>query len=654
MSGAPWERYAQQAAPTQEVADGPWMKYAGGEGARVSPDNIIRQVAKGATFNFADEIAAGTNALTGALIGKPGTIGERYAAALLDERGKDKTFEAANPYLSTGLQIAGSVANPVSRVAQTGNLLMRGIKGIAQGGLLGGVAGVGEGEGEKGRFGSGVTGAATGAAIGGALPFLAQGVATAGRKIGGWLGMNVPRSDAERLALRQMAAAGETPATARAALDAAGDQPMMLADVGGPTLAGQASAVARMPGQGQAAATAVLKERGGLAQSARLDTEVKRAISADDWLATRNDLVASRSKAARPKYEEAFTRIIPTAEEGAKVARFIRDPIGQDALQKGLRVIELENLADDIPFDPKAYGVIKGDDGKFILEPDKVPTLRLMDAVKRGYDEIVEGFRNDVGVLQLDQYGRAVNNVRAAYRDTLTDMFPRYGGALKAWSGPSEALDALNMGRKVISGDFDATSQVVAKMSPSELDMFKIGVARELTDRVKSTGDTADLTKLKKLWGSQSIRERLMPAFEGEASFNKFRDYMERELTMAKTNALIDPRGGSPTEILRRYNEQADAGVPGGMVQGLISGARGDVVGTAANISRVLGAPQDATAVYNELAPILFAMKPGDRARVLDQLANRLQTEQRSTVVGKRLGDALLKGGITGAVDRQN
>lgn len=650
-------------------------------------DNLVRQAAKGATFNFSDEIAAGAGAATGS----GGTMGERYTANLAAERGRDKAFEAENPYAALAAQVAGGIANPVTRFPLTGGLLRRAMMAGGAGGALGAAAGFGEGEGNlANRGGAALTGGVTGAALGGAMPVVAEGASRLARKVAPYLGLNVPGTDAQRVILRDLERSGTSLDDVRGGLAGAGNQPMVMADVAGENVAGRAQQVARVPGQGRQMAADLVEGRGGLNQSARLEGEVKRAINAQDFTAEKGALLQSRATAAAPLYEEAFTKIIPTAPQAARVERFIKDPIGQEALQKGLRVIELEHLAAGTKFDPKAYGVVRegqltapttsrpavgmpgmmpsapgarvadpapkgSDTGKWVLEPDKVPNLRLMDAVKRGYDDIVEGFRNEYGVLKLDQYGRAVNNARAVYRNELADMFPVYSNALKAWAGPSAAIDAMELGRRVLTGDADQTAQVIAKMAPSEKDMFRIGVSRALIDRVKNTGDTRDLSAIQNIWGSQGTRERVAAAFDDPKEFERFSDFMKNELTMAKTNAMVNPRAGSQTTPLAQFAADGASAPPGTLFSAMLSAARGDMLGAGANVLRpyTRGEP-DVSKLASEIAPYLFSMKAGDRSRLLDALQKRQLRDQSAQGMSRRLGDALLRGGTVGAVQLEN
>lgn len=653
------------------------------------------QIAKGLTFNMSDEIAAAGNAAVGSLTGKPGTFQERYDAKLADVRARNAAFEAENPKTAIGLQVVGGLANPLVRGVQGKSMLGTVAGNAGMGAAAGGVAGFGEGEGgPMARLGPAITGAATGGVLGATLPLATSVVAGGARKLGDWIGFNNARTDGQRQliqALQADVAAGgdDLPTIAARLREVPPEQPMILPDMAGEATMGLAQAVSREPGVGRATAKATVEARGGLNQSARLADAVKRGISADDFLSTTDDLLKTRRTTARPLYEKAFGETIPNAEQAAAVQRFIKDPIGQEALQKGLRIIELEHLADDLPFDPKMYGVVRegattgapatrpvvgmpgmmpgspgvrvaneaastgGNTGKWVLEPDKVPNLRLMDAVKRGYDEIVEGFRNDYGVLQLDQYGRAVNNARAVYTGNLRDMFPQYADALNAWAGPSKALDAMNLGRRVLTGDADETGKVIAGMSPSEKDMFRIGVARSLIDRVKSGGDTEDIRKLKSIWGSEATRERVAAAFDDPKAFDEFSEFMKREMDMARTNRVIDPRAGSQTAPILMQRSQPPPAGP--MLSTLVSALRGDALGTGANVLRTASAlAPGETLRAEQIAPYIFTMKAGDRARLIDELMNRETTIEGRKAVARALAGGLLKGGTVAGVQIEN
>lgn len=146
------------------VIDGAMKKYV----SQPKSDNVIestvRAAAQGATFNLADEISAGMDAVTQPILKRgssASSIGERYDANLKAERDRDAADASAHPVADIAGNIAGSVAGP--------GKLIDGAKGaislIKQGTAMGAIYGFGAGE---GGFTNRAESAVEGAAIGGA------------------------------------------------------------------------------------------------------------------------------------------------------------------------------------------------------------------------------------------------------------------------------------------------------------------------------------------------------------------------------------------------------------------------------------------------------------------------------------------------------
>lgn len=641
MSGTlpPWERYAQQAAPAQ---DGPWTRYqqaapeAEKPGWLQSVDSVVRQVAKGATFGFADEIAAAGNAAVGSVTGQPGTFSERYDAGLAAERGRDKQFERDNPGTSVALQAGGSLLNPATRFVARGSLPLQMAGNAAVGGAIGGVAGFGEGEGgiEK-RLGSAYLGAGTGAAVGAALPPIATALAKGARTAGGWMGLNNAATDGQRQLIQavqaDVKAGGDDLPTMAARLKAAPpDQPMILPDVAGEATMGLAQAVSREPGVGRATAKATVDARGGLNQSTRLADAVKRGISAEDFTGATDDLIRTRAATAGPAYEKALA-----IEAPVNVQPIVADIEARLGSAKGDIKATLQ----------KALGVFKDRSGKIDA------TMPGLHETKLALDAMLEKTpTNSISRVARRELAQVQERLLAAMDDASDGA---YGAARQAFAGPSRAMDAMELGRNILAGKADETAAEIAKLSPSERDFLRIGVARSLIDRVKSGGDTEDIRKLKSIWGSEAIRERVAAAFDDPRAFDEFSDYMKREMDMARTNQVINPRAGSQTApILMQRGQPSPAGP---MLSTMVSALRGDALGTGANVLRTAGAmAPGATLRAEEIAPYLFSMKPGDRARMIDQLIARETTDEGRQALAKALSGALLKGGTVAGVQLEN
>lgn len=653
----PWEQEYAAPPPAAGVESGPasnarakpWEQNYGGQGWGTFIDNVVRQIARGLTFGFADELAAGLNAALG--VGQGETFRDRFAGNVAGERARDAAFEQSNPVAAVGGQVVGGLLNPAVRAVGGATTLGRMASGAASGGIAGGISGFGEAQGGVAeRLPGAMAGAGFGAAVGAAVPLAANVVSRVGGRALDAVGLRNPNVAGQRQVLRAIerdAAAdpsmglGQIAARARAP-QGPGAPPMALVDQGGENLVQLGATAVQQPGAAAQAARQLVGSRAGEQQSGRLVDAVRRFVSGESFHDTLNDLITARSRAAAPKYEAAFSRIQVTPQETARVARFFNDPIGQDAVQRGLRILQLEALEAGAQFNPAAHGV-RMVNGRWEPIADTY-SLRLMDAVKRGFDDIVEGFRDPTTLrLNLNEYGRAVNNVRARYVGELRSMFPRYAAALDAWAGPSRAIDALRAGREILRPDAEVTSGMLRRMTSDEQSFFRIGAARALADRILSVADNQDVSAIRRIWGSQMVRDRISAAFPNARDAQEFRRVIDNELRVAATNREIGPRAGSQTA--RRLAGQSDMqnDPAGGLVSTLLRGAQhggfGGAVAAAAERAYRTQQPMNASTA-DALGPLLFRAD-GGRQAVQELLRRRMIDEARASVARRGMSGAV-------------
>lgn len=190
----PWEKY-QTAGQTKA---GPWARYGAKQAPQQSPEmasalsdlsamsqkpqvqhedpGALRSAfiggAQGATFGFADEIAA-------RLLSMHPQID--YDKALPYLRGEIADARATHPVVTTGAEIAGAVASPFSKIgagwASTGGLASRSAKSAITAAMQGAGYGFGAGEGGlKDRLENAGSSAAIGAVLGGAIPVVGSAI----------------------------------------------------------------------------------------------------------------------------------------------------------------------------------------------------------------------------------------------------------------------------------------------------------------------------------------------------------------------------------------------------------------------------------------------------------------------------------------------
>ena len=168
-------------------------------------DGMAKSFGQGVSLGFGDEAAAWARAAfpkisnwmmkpsafeeslgrTGQTVSTAPTYDQRYEEELAKERQALKDFEAQNPKLAMGSEIAGNVVGGIGMSALPGvGMLFRGsaglganvAKGVGGGALLGGAQGFGQGEGGfDNRMTGATTGATVGAVAGGAIPVIGKG-----------------------------------------------------------------------------------------------------------------------------------------------------------------------------------------------------------------------------------------------------------------------------------------------------------------------------------------------------------------------------------------------------------------------------------------------------------------------------------------------
>lgn len=624
-----------------------------------------RAVDNSLAFGFRDEAAAAIDASVGALFPGNTTWSQRYDRALAGDRARTQDFEQNNPGTALAGGLVGGVVNPLFRFSSIApaarnaelaeRVLRSGPARTALAGMVGGAAqGFGEGQGDLWRrLGNAASGGAMGSALGGAFGAGASVVAPLVGRLLHAVGLRNAETAADRQVLRAMDRDKVDPETLLRTPQGPGLPPppegLTLADTG-PNMRALAGAAANSPGEAMTSGERLAEAR-RLARPERIAGSVDDALGGGGGTRVADEVGAlqqTRRNEARPRYEASFNRITPTDAEVGRVLPAIEDRIGQDALQRGLRVIELEHVATRLrdpnapEFNPASYGVVRGEDGSFIVQ-DGHRNLRLLDAVKRGYDEIVEGFRDKTsGRLVLDQYGNAVNDARAAYAAQLRDMYPRYAGALDAWGGPTRSMDAVGRGRQALRTDRDVVDRVMSDLSEGDREFFRLGVGRAITD---ATSDPAKAVGVaRRLFEDEQMVARLRTIIPDPAVRARFMAAMEREVEMAAVERAVSPRANSHTPRVAAGQADMTVDPPGPFLSGLLAGSpvRAVTAGAGALIRRGQGmTPATADALASRL------LNPDGTANVetIKRLLSRREMDRLQSAGNANLAAALLRGG---------
>ena len=261
-------------------------------------------------------------------------------------------------------------------------------------------------------------------------------------------------------------------------------------------------------------------------------------------------------------------------------------------------------------------------------------SLRQLHYMKMGLDGAIEtGARQ--GSLASNTKRLLVGR-KNEFLKLLDETAPKIDGessykiARNKFAGDAALRDAIEEGKKFMSGDPDELAGIVGKMSESEKEAFRIGVAQAVRNSVDSAADLADTGK--RIFGSEKKRKALRAAFPDDATFNAFEKRMKARAEQVVTRGY-GPRAGSPTEPRRQdvnnLTERADA---------VTSLLMGNPLPAARSLAgRVTDRASTSGRVGRALSQDLFSTDPVAQREFLERLIARRAAEQQRIARAGRL-----------------
>lgn len=515
---------------------------------------IARGISQGATFGFADEAAAGIDALKDKVTGAPGT----YASHLAENRKKLTASRDEHAVGAYGGEAVGALL--------TGGALGMGRSGIArtmaEGAGYGGLAGAGNASGD-------LTDRAKGAATGGAVGAIAAPlVVTAGKAAKGIgnafidaagirpLGNAATREVAgpTRQALRGVVARvrgvetaeergigkvaqavardAESPTSLRLKIGPRGDKPETIMELAGENTRRLGTAVRSQPGPGSNRISSVLGERQhGAEERAIADAiETTGVGGRTNTVQTADDLIASARTKAKPFYEKAHPVVVDNPEV---LATITNSPYMKEAHEIGRQLAHEEGRT--IP--PLTRESVVG--GQTVTE--QVPqTVEAIDYTKRGMQALIE--RKMAGGSMDRSLARVLRDKTNGMLKLVDEQVPDFAEARKLFGGDMQMKEALDTGRDLFKMHPDEIASTVRDFTPGEQELFRKGGVEALADRIESIRPGHDVTTP----ASKTIdRKRLQHLFPDAAAFDRFKQQLAREVAMTRTNRAVT--GGSQT-----------------------------------------------------------------------------------------------------------
>ena len=627
-SGA--QRKRKQAKPKDEAkSDG-----EDGYGA-----NLARLAGQGLLLGFGDEIEAGLR--TGF-----GFAGD-YDKTRDDIRENISDFRDANPKTALAAEIGGGLLtggiggaraagsavgrNIINKVGTTG---FGGLVGAAEGGIAG--AGAGESAGE--RLAGGLVGTTLGGVLGSAAPAVVNAAGKGLNRAAYSLGLksdDAIQRGADLKALQALENAGTTPSAVQQSLDEAVVPNMMIPDVAGEATRRLARGSATVSGEGADIAQKALDDRmAGLGDD--IADDIGFVLGGNTSKKEALDVIADRQAAnASNDYDAAFNidgrpATVPVTPE---IKRILSLPAFDEAVEKAANLAKFDGI--ELP------------SAKRLIDGGAIDNLSIQELhyIKMGLDEVMGLGKRGASKTSIGRgMERGLKNARASFIDIIDNASPKvlddagetvsaYKIARNKFAGDARLKDALDDGEAFIKSGVDDLAADMSKLSASEKEAFKVGVAQAIRNSVDKTADMADAGK--RIFGSKAKRKQLRAVFDDDASFEAFEKRMTQRQDQVLTRARTAPTAGSRTEPLREdvSNLGRDASAVGQLLMGnplpTVDSLRDRVTRYATMPEQIGGA----------LSRDLFSTNPQQQRAFLERLARR-QAEEKKRIArsGRRTG----------------
>jgi hypothetical protein len=607
---------------------------------------------QGPTMGFYDEIAGAVAAPIKAVTeGKPLTQAYQEQRDLI--RGATESYNKAHPYRSIGLQAAASLPTMLmsvpSRVTQAVStaaapaieavspMLSKAVQYLTQPAAQGQVMGMGQRMAQAGASGLGYGGLfGLGASEGQTPSEIASDVAKSAA-ISGVVGpitqpvMGILGAGGRQIAARVSPARAETYAQQKVAEALLRDTPpdllasalsmsqarmgklgaeARIADVGGANMRQLLDTIATLPGETKQALERAIRERQA-GRAGRLVSAADEALgtAGSQFQQSIDNFSELRRVESRPFYNAIDQAMVKVDEPLMKLLK------RSENLQGAAELLYRTKTGQTIDLSK--------------LQPGQTVPMNVLDTLKQSLYDSAQSLKRSGSSQQANAY----DDVRQELITALIDRSPKIAGksayaqAMEKWAGPSQMMDAAELGRKAMTGDIINFKQELRGLSQSEMDAFRIGALQALRQK---TGTEAGQTSLLKMWKEPATQERLKAVFG-----NDYREFASAVAKEARLKGLESAGRGSQTAA--RAAGMADLDVAPVMQAGQAV-ATGNVPGMVSSASNLLGRVQTPEAVRNQMGRILLSREQQKLLDLSESIRRMNEARARAAGTGGYIG----------------
>lgn len=534
-------------------------------------------------------------------------------------RGAVDSFQDEHPGLALGGTVVGTLATggPLAAVAKR---VPGWLSGMVVGSASGALQGAGDSRGEtapqigedaaKGAFAGGAFGTVGHAGI--------SGVTAVANNLMQRFGNN---ASVRGLALNRVSEAlerdGRTGTQVAARLNKLGDVGV-VADAAGSNTRGLLDTIAIQPGQ---TATKVenLTHFRQATRADRLTDSAGRALGVgDNRMPERVDQwIAQRSREAAPLYQQVHQLGIPVNGSLEQIIGAAKNLGAFDTAQK----------------------MATADRAKFTLSPDMqtkagaVVSMRDLDYMKRGLDSLIERETDSV-TGRVSSLGRTytglkndlVRELDGVTTDPKTGV-SLYRAAREAFSGPSQLIDAANLGRRSIFDDSTTIDRAVTGLSESEREAYRLGAFEALRNKLGAPNGQAEVLNL---WKNRNMQEKLKSMF---GDFQSFRSFARDVAAEARMKPLENVGRGSQTASREARMDDLNGRIASDLVSAATAAKGGNPASGFAAVKNLWGRVSTPETVRNEIGRVLMQPNSPEAQYMLHNLNSYMNTQQHKAAM---------------------
>ncbi len=628
--------------------------------------NLTRAVAKGALFDFADELEAATRMLSEGKISADeyyrikNQINTDYAAWAEANPGTALSAELGGGLATTFIPGVGLAGKAIQGATRIGKIASPTGRAAATGALSGVVSGVGAAPTAQDIPAEVLISGGLGAGLSAALPVVGRAglrvYETGRRRLAGEAPVDTATQRAAEITYDALRRSGLTPEQAadRVRLERQYGAPVVFGDVS-PTLSRTMETVAVTPSEGQEKLLETLVTRQKEAPQ-RVEKSLRTSFrDPANYYATEDEIAENLSTIG----DEDYAR--------ARAVGNVNDPVLQELLTESPALGRAFEKAAEDAKELVADAIEKGEDPSLyklskLYEPifddrgqlaghkylGKVPDVNTLHMMKVALDkQITAAFKNG------DANATMLKTARNALVRRLDKAVPEYQVARAKYAGELEVRDALRTGTEVFSKAYDPEelSRFMKDMSEAEKEALRIGAFKAVTKPIGSTSQARNFAN--EIINNPEAKEKLRLMLPKQ-QFDVLDAALSRDADLYKRTSKM--MTGSRTYPLLKEGQTIDDAIEGGTVQDVVSVLTNPSPGNFARVgARIVmtlarGGKKFEDKVYTQLANILKSGTPQELAETVVMLRDHAAAlARKGAVEGQAAGRAsVVAGGAAG------